>query len=130
MQLGNLIITPAALTVKAQDKTSVYGTALPAFTSTVSGYQYDDDSAKVMSGPPLYSIVNSAGQIVSGAIAPGTYKIRPSLQLKVPASYTVNPIEGTLIISAAALTVKAETKAIFKGDPLPAFTSAYTGFCK
>ncbi len=130
---GTLVITRAVLVVSAGNKTGVYGASLPAFTSSVTGYKYSDDSAKVLNGPTTYSLLNSAGQAVAlnSVIPTGTYTIIPTLSLKVPSNYTVNKVNGILVINRATLVVKARDTGIFKGDNPPVLTSSfdsYTGF--
>jgi hypothetical protein len=59
----------------------------------------------------------------------GTYSIAPSgLTLVQPSNYTLVYTNGSLVVNRAALTVTADLKFIYRGDPLPALTSTITGF--
>jgi len=46
----------------------------------------------------------------------------------VSSNYTFTYVDGTLSVTAAALNVKADNKAIYKGESIPKFTATYTGF--
>lgn len=125
--LGQLNINASKLKVKANDVTIVYG-ATPVFTSSVTGYQYGDDSSTVLNGPVTYTILDAANKPVTESIIPaGTYKIVPNLSLIQPSNYIADPIAGTLNVNCAALFVKADDKTILSGDQ-PVFTSVITGF--
>ena len=47
---STLTVNPAALTITADSETKVYGTADPALAYTVSGFQWNDTAASVLTG--------------------------------------------------------------------------------
>ena len=59
----------------------------------------------------------------------GSYTITPGVSALSAANYTFKPVNGTLQITKAQLTVKADNKAKpFDGLPFTAFTSTITGY--
>ena len=126
--LGNLTIQPATLTVKADDKQSTYGSA-PAFTSEVSGFQYDDDEASVVAGSPGYTLLDGSNAAVNGNIPAGTFSIVPgNLPLVQPTNYIVSYEDGTLNVGKATLQATADNKTREYGTDNPAFNIIYSGF--
>ena len=90
---GNaLSITPATLSVTADVKTKTYSAADPALTLTVSGLQFTDTQATVLTG----GLTRAAGESVAGspyAITRGT--------LAANANYTISFTGNALSITAA-----------------------------
>ncbi len=113
---GTLTINPAPLTIKADDKSKVYGDDDPAFTVSYSGFKLDDTAA-VVSG---LSISRAAGENV------GQYAITPSGA--TASNYTIAFESGTLTINPAPLTITAGDKSKVYGDDDPVFTTSYSGF--
>ena len=64
---GALTVTPAPLTITANDATRPYGQANPAFTARISGFVLDDD-ASVLSSPIQFSTP------ATGASLPAPYR--------------------------------------------------------
>lgn len=113
---GALTITPAPLSISANNSTRIYGDANPAFTSTIIGLK---------NGDPITASFTSAD-----ALSPvGTYAIVPAAV--DPAgklgNYTVALNNGTLTVTPAALSVVAANATRAYGDPNPAFTGTITG---
>ncbi len=50
---GTLTVTPAALTITADNKSKVYGAALPALTASYSGFVNGDTAASLSTPPTL-----------------------------------------------------------------------------
>ena len=68
---GTLTVTPAALTITADDKSKVYGAALPALTASYSGFVNGDTCQQL----------DTAGRLSTSATASshvGTYPITAS----------------------------------------------------
>ena len=84
---GTLTITPAAATVKADDKTKVAGESDPTFTATVTGLK-NNDAATVIT----YTFSRTQGETV------GSYTITPSGAAE-QGNYTVTYQTGTLTIT-------------------------------
>ena len=106
---GELSITPKPITVTADDKSKVYGSADPAFTYEVTvGSLEPGDS---LSG----SLTREPGQDV------GTYDIRRGA-LSAGSNYDLTFVPGELSITPKRITVTADDKTKVEGDPDPAFT--------
>ena len=115
---GNtLTITPATLTVTANPETKVYGQSDPTLAYVVSGYQFSDDGATVLSG----GLTRAAGQTVDG----GPYAISQGT-LTANDNYTIVFTGNTLTITPATLTVTAnpETKVYGQSDPTLAYAAS------
>ncbi len=80
---GSLVVTPAGLTVTANDAARDFGTSNPAFAATLSGFVNGDGVA-----------------VVSGAAAFATTATLTSL----PGVYPITPSAGTLVASNYAFT--------------------------
>jgi Subtilase family/MBG domain (YGX type)/Secretion system C-terminal sorting domain len=127
--LGKLTITPATLTITANDKVTSYGTS-PVLTSTISGYQFSDSAGNVLETLPQYVVLNSLNDTVDPANSPaGIYTIVPfGAALFDSSNYVLVYENGTLEITAVSLIVRADNQIAYVGDPLPTFTVTYTGF--
>jgi hypothetical protein len=92
---GTLSVTPASLTVMANNATKIYGQPNPTFTGMIFGIQNGDNITATYSSP------------ATDTSLAGTYPIIPALvdpDSKL-GNYSVTPINGTLTITPAALTV-------------------------
>ena len=116
---GTLTVTPAALTVTAQNKSKVYGAALPVFTATYTGF-VNGDTAASLTTPVTFTTTATAASGV------GTYPI--SASGATAANYTIAFVNGTLTVTAAPLTITADNKSKLYGDPVPTLTLTYSGF--
>jgi hypothetical protein len=118
-----ITIGRAELAVKADDKTKVYnGSPFSSFTRSITGFASGDDET-VISG-----VVTFNGSATTATNA-GSYTITPGVSGLSAANYTFKPVNGTLQITKAQLTVKADNKAKpFDGLPFTAFTSTITGY--
>ncbi|WP_186758759.1 MBG domain-containing protein, partial [Echinicola salinicaeni] len=114
---GNFAITPAALTVTADDQSKVYGDAEPSLTVSYSGFVNGDDET-VLGG--TLDVSRAAGEDV------GTYPITASGYTS--GNYTISYIDGSFEITQAALTVTADDQSKVYGDTDPALTVSYAGF--
>ena len=116
---GKLTITPAKLTVKAKDATRVYGDENPELTVEYSGWKNSDNEDKLdkkATATTAATKVSDAGEvdiIVSGAESK---------------NYTFEYVKGTLTITKAELTVKAEDVTREADQPNPEFTLMYSGW--
>src|SRR6185295_691142 len=116
---GSLDVTKAVLTVTADDKTKVYGAALPALTVSYAGFVNGDTPTSL--GGPLS--VTTTATASSGF---GSYPITASGYTS--ANYTISYTAGTLDVTKAVLTVTADNKTKVYGAPLPTLTVSYAGF--
>ncbi|HSC07494.1 MAG TPA: MBG domain-containing protein [Steroidobacteraceae bacterium] len=95
---GNtLTITPAPLTVTADDASRLQGTPNPLFTATYSGFQFGETPA-VLTGTLNFNTPATTGSPV------GSYPITPWGQSSV--NYSMSYVDGTLLVTGG-------------GSPLP-----------
>jgi hypothetical protein len=120
---GNLTITPAALTVTANNTNRLYGAANPAFSVSYSGFVNGED-ASVLSGAPSVTSSATAGSAVAGS----PYAITVTQGTLSAANYTFNFVNGSLSVTATTLTVTANDTNQTYGAASPAFTVSYSGF--
>jgi mucin-19 len=100
-----LTVNPAALTITADDKTKIFGTANPVFTASYSGFVYNENAAQLTSQPLITTTATTTSPVgqypinVSDAAStnytftyvPGTLTIRPVPQaIVVPNAFTPN----------------------------------------
>ena len=111
----SFVVKPALLKIKADDKKMIYGSALPAFTATISGMVPGDESIGHLIFPNL----------AFSKLAPGVYPIHPSGLNSGNYTYEYHP--GTLTVVPASLMIKVEDAEVRYGDPLPAFKLAVSG---
>jgi hypothetical protein len=117
-------ITPVSLVVKANSPSIVYGSPLPTFTYTISGF-VGGDTSSVVSGSPVLSTTAAAGAgvanypitVAAGSLSATNY-IFPAADL----------IGGTLTVTPATLVITASSATILVGQSLPPLTASYTGF--
>jgi len=114
---GALTITPAPLTITADDKSKVYGDANPALTATYTGLVNDETSA-VVSGLNISTAATTGSNV-------GTYTITAADG--TAANYIISFVNGILTITPAPLTITADDKSKVYGDANPALTATYTG---
>ncbi|WP_200977840.1 MBG domain-containing protein [Echinicola sp. 20G] len=114
---GNFEITKATLTVTADDKSKVYGSADPSLTVSYSGFVNGDDETAL--GGTL-DISRAAGEDV------GTYAIIASGYKS--SNYTISYMDGSFAITQAALTVTADDQSKVYGDTDPSLIVSYSGF--
>jgi hypothetical protein len=113
---ANFTITPKPASVTADNKSKTYGQANPTLTASVAGQVTGGDTIN-------YSLSTPAVQC-SGV---GTYAI--TVTLGSNPNYSVTKTDGTLTITKAHLTVKADDKSTaYTGTPFTAFTVTITGF--
>jgi len=115
---GILTVTPAELTVVANNTNRTYGASNPVFGGTISGIRNDDD------------ITATYGSTATEASPVGTYPITPTLvdPGSKLANYNVSSINGTLQVTPAPLTGLADGKSRVYGAANPPFTATYSGF--
>jgi hypothetical protein len=120
---GTLNVTPEPLTITADDKTKVYGAALPALTVSYSGLVNGDTPATFGTAPNTTPSVTTAATAGSHV---GTYAI--TVSGAADADYSISYAAGTLTVTPAPLTITADNQTKLYGAPLPALTASYSGF--
>ena len=115
----SLTVAKAPLTVIAEDKSRAYGASNPALTVTYAGFVNGDTASSLNTAP----VAASSATVTSNA---GTYAITASGG--VSANYAFNYVPGTLTVTKAPLTVRADDKVKGVGTNNPALTMTFTGF--
>ncbi len=118
---GSLNVTPAPLTITANNQSNVYGAALPLLTASYSGFVNGDSSAS-LNAPPTLSTTATAGSHVAG----GPYPITASGA--ADPDYTIGYAAGSLNVTPAPLTITANNQSNMYGAALPLLTASYSGF--
>jgi hypothetical protein len=110
-------VTAAALTVTADNHSRVYGSANPTLTGTLTGLQNGDNITA------SYSTSANAGSPI------GVYNISPALNDPTSklTNYSVTINDGTLTVTAAALTVTVDNQSRVYGSANPTLTGTLTG---
>jgi hypothetical protein len=119
---GWLTVTPATLTVTADDKTRTVNHADPPFTATITGFVNGETTA-VVSGAPSFSTT----AILASPVGP--YPITPGAGTLAAANYTFTYVNGTLTVTdKPVLTVTANNQNRDYGADNPPLTYTITGY--
>jgi hypothetical protein len=118
---GNLSITPASLTITADDQTMTYGGTVP--TLTWKANFANGDSAASLTIQPTCTATHTtdhvAGSPYVGAI---------TCSGAADTDYNISYAAGDLTITPANLTITADNKSVQYSDLLPPLTVSYNGF--
>lgn len=120
---GSLTVTPATVTVTANNTNQVYGAANPVFTVSYSGF-VNGENTSVLSGAPSVTTTATTGSSVAGS----PYTITVTQGTLSATNYTFNFVNGALSVTAATLTVTANDTNQIYGATNPVFTVSYSGF--
>ncbi len=93
---SNLSVTPAPLTITANDVSTVYGAPLPALTASYSGFVNSDTAASLTTPPSLTTPATATSPV-------GTYPI--SVSGASSSDYTITYVPGTITIAKAGSSV-------------------------
>jgi hypothetical protein len=93
-QKSTLLVSPASLTITANNASVAYNQPLPTFTFTPTGF-VNADTAAVLSGTPAYSTKATVGSL------PGTFPITITAGTLKAANYTFTFVNGTLTVTTA-----------------------------
>ena len=108
---GSFIIGKATLTITSNNASMTYGSSLPVFTHTPTGF-VNSETAAVISGTVSHTTTGTSSSNV------GTYVITPSVSSLSATNYTFTPVNGTLTIGPATLTATGRTgSATYTGSP-------------
>jgi hypothetical protein len=116
--LGTLTVSPALLTVTADDQTRAYGQQNPTLTVEYSGFANAD-------GPTSLTVQPTGSTEADATYFIGQYPI--TVSGGVSSNYTFSYIAGTLNVQQANLTVIGDNAARAYGQTNPVFTSTITG---
>jgi hypothetical protein len=112
-------ITPAPLTITANNQTKVYGAALPSLTVSYSGFVNGDSSSSLTTQPTISTTATAKSTV-------GSYTI--TVSGAVDPNYTISYVAGTLSVTPAALTITANNQTKVYGQANPTLTVSYSGF--
>ncbi len=118
----SLTVVQAVLTVTAQNRTKVYGAALPSFPYVITGLVNGDVVGRNVTGQPAITTSATASSPV------GNYPIAIAQGTLVDANYTFNFAPGSLSVTQAQLQVAAYNLSKVYGAALPALTYNLSGF--
>lgn len=116
---GKLTVTPAPLSIKANDATRIYGEQNPAFTLTYTGWKNDDTPNSLTN----QAVVQTEATVTSHT---GTYVLTPSGAES--ANYNISYYNGRLTVTPATVTITAGNATREYGTTNPAFTVTYSGW--
>jgi len=114
---GSLAITPAALSITADNQTKVYRAVDPALKVSYSGF-VNGDSETDLGG--ALNITRTTGEAV------GNYTISASGFTST--NYDITYVDGSLAITPAALSITAGNQTKVYGAEDPALAVSYSGF--
>jgi YVTN family beta-propeller protein len=114
-----LTITPAALTITADNKSRVYGAGNPDFTAVITGFVNGDGPGSLTTQPTVTTPAATNA-------ATGIYPITASGA--ADNNYTISYKPGTLTITPAALTITATNETKVYGQTNPYLAVSYSGF--
>jgi probable HAF family extracellular repeat protein len=112
-------MTPAALTITANDQTMVYGELPPSFTAGYSGFA-NGEGPGVLSPGPACTATDGQGRPIDPRTPAGTYAITCSGALD--ANYTIGYVPGILTVAPRAITVGAVSVTTVYGRPTPPYS--------
>jgi hypothetical protein len=115
---GALSVTPAPLTVTADNQSKVYGDAVPALTATITGFVNGEDT-NVLSGAPDLSTTATATSPVAGS----PYTISVTNGTLMATNYDFAFVSGTLTVTTASVAghITASDKT-YDGTPTATIT--------
>ena len=99
---ATLTVAKATITVTADNKSKVYGVANPAFTATYAGFVNGQNlgTSGITGSPALTTTATTSSAV-------GTYTITSAVGTLASTNYQFSYVNGTLTVTAAALTVTA-----------------------
>jgi len=116
---GDYTISPATLTITANDASMTYGGTAPSLSVSYSGFVNGDNASSLTTPPTITTTATSSSPA-------GDYPITASGAMDLNYSFAYTP--GTLTINPAALLVTAKAQTKVYGAPDPPFTYTVSGF--
>jgi gliding motility-associated-like protein len=104
---GNIIVSPAPLTITADNKTKVFGTQNPALTVSYKGFVNNEGPDQLTSQP----VINTEATISS---VPGEFPI--TVNGASANNYAITYVDGTLTITPAFINVSIPNTFTPNGD--------------
>ena len=116
---GTMTVTPAGLTILADNASRAYGNTNPTFTVSFAGF-VNSETAAVLGGTLVVTSTATTGSPV------GTYPITASGYTST--NYNLTYLPGTLTVTQTVLTVTANNQSRTYGETNPVFTASYSGW--
>lgn len=116
---GTMSITPAPLTIKANDASRQYYSEEPAFSYYCNGFVNGDDESVLSSVPVLSTTATLTSNV-------GTYDIKVGEVYS--SNYEISFVNGTLTITPRVLTASVGNYERLYNEDNPAFEVKYEGF--
>ena len=109
---GTLVVTPAPLTLTADNKSKVYGATMPNLTFSASGFVNGETTASLSTQPTPSTTATAASGV-------GSYSI--AISGAADPNYSISYVQGTLTVTAAVATITANnvTKILDAPNPSP-----------
>ncbi|MFZ0598082.1 MAG: MBG domain-containing protein, partial [Flavobacterium sp.] len=115
-----LTITPAALSITAENNSKVYGSDNPVLTATYIGFVNGDTVTNLATAPSIATKATKASSV-------GTYPITASGA--VSSNYTITyGANAVFTITPATLSITANNDSKVYGSDNPVLTASYVGF--
>ncbi|MVT07879.1 MBG domain-containing protein [Chitinophaga tropicalis] len=92
------LVTPATLTVTAENKQRAYGLVNPVLTYTITGFVNGEDNSVISGAPAISTNANASS-------SPGAYPIVTATGTLSAANYNFSLANGTLLIAQASQTI-------------------------
>lgn len=123
-EVVTVTVAKAPLTVTADNQSRLYGAANPAFTTTITGFVYNQTLGT--SGVTGSALVTTTATITSNA---GTYPITAALGTLSANNYSFTFAAGVLTVNKATIIVSADNQVVSASNlPFTAFTASFSGF--
>ena len=116
---GKLTVTPAPLTIKANDMTRLYYSENPSLDYTCNGFVNGDDKSTLSVKPNLLTLATLTSNV-------GNYDIEASGA--VNPNYSISYEKGKLSVTPRTLTASVGNYERIYNEDNPAFEVTYTGF--
>jgi len=111
-------VTPAPLSIRADDASKIYGAALPGFTASYEGFVRGQGPG-VLGGSLAFATPAKVDSVV------GQYSLTPSGLSS--GNYSITFVDGKVRVTPAPLKIRAEDKERLVGKPNPPLTVSYEG---
>jgi hypothetical protein len=125
-------VTPASLTITANNKSKIYGAALPAFTTSYSGFVNGDTPANLTGTFAFSTPATSSSDVGSCAVTPSgmsssdyTISFAPGTLTVTPANQTITWSNPADIIYGTALSSTQLNATVSVPGPAPAGALTY-----
>ena len=112
---GTLTVTPAALTITANNQISVLGATLPPLTASYSGFVNGDTSASLTTQPTLTTTATS-----NSPISGNPYSI--AVSGAVDSNYTISYVSGFLTMTTGPVAVITSEPPLFSNSSTATFS--------